>query len=73
MSVIHSQAKKWGNSLGLIIPRHIVEELAIKEGQSVDYIVVPRDKAGQILSKVPPLVFKSSTQKLKDEARKALW
>ena len=28
--------KKWGNSLGIRIPNHIVRELLLKDGSSVD-------------------------------------
>ncbi len=33
---ISGEVKKWGNSLGLVIPVKIARKLRIKEGESVD-------------------------------------
>lgn len=32
---IHAKVKKWGNSLGLVIPKEAVQELDIEENQEV--------------------------------------
>lgn len=37
--------KKWGNSLGIRIPKHIAKELSLKDGSSVDI----EDKEGEII------------------------
>jgi antitoxin MazE len=37
--------KKWGNSLGIRIPKFIVKELSLKDGSSVEI----EDKEGQII------------------------
>jgi len=33
---ISSEIRRWGNSLGLVIPAKIARKLGIKEGESVD-------------------------------------
>ena len=37
--------KKWGNSLGIRIPKFIVKDLSLKDGSSVEI----EDKEGQII------------------------
>jgi antitoxin MazE len=37
--------KKWGNSLGIRIPKYIAKELSLKDGTPVDI----EDKEGQII------------------------
>jgi antitoxin MazE len=53
--------KKWGNSLGIRIPNHIVRELSLKDGSFVDIndvgkeiIIKPiqKSKLSELLSKV---------------------
>ena len=36
MEVIKSKAKKWGSSIGIIIPKDVVEREKIKEGQDIE-------------------------------------
>ena len=36
MSSIHSEIKRWGNSLALIIPSEKVKDLGLEEGIAVD-------------------------------------
>jgi hypothetical protein len=71
MVLIHSRTKKWGNSLGLIIPSDIVNELKLKENQDLDLLFLP--KAKDVFHGLKPVKFGKTAQQLKDEARKALW
>lgn len=34
-----AKIKKWGNSLGLRIPKHIAEDAGVKEGSSVEILI----------------------------------
>ncbi len=71
MEAVHGKTKKWGNSLALIIPRKTVEELSLKEEQDIDILVLPKKSlAADFFGK---MIFKKTTQQLKDEARKELW
>ncbi|MDR0316428.1 MAG: AbrB/MazE/SpoVT family DNA-binding domain-containing protein [Treponema sp.] len=58
---MEAQVKKWGNSLGIRIPNHIVRKLSLKDGSSVDIndnkneiIIKPAQKSelSEMLSKI---------------------
>lgn len=36
MEVIKATAKKWGSSIGIIIPKDVVEKQKIREGQDIE-------------------------------------
>ena len=37
--ITKSKVKRWGNSLGVILPKTLVEEEGLKEGEEVEVIV----------------------------------
>jgi len=37
--IIKSKVKRWGNSLGLVLPKALVEEERLKEGEEVEVTV----------------------------------
>jgi antitoxin MazE len=58
---MEAQIRKWGNSLGIRIPNHIVQKLSLKDGSSVDIndnknkiIVKPvqKSKLSEMLSEI---------------------
>lgn len=57
--------KAWGNSLAAIIPRHIVKELGLKNGQEVEISVRPATGVKGLFGKYPT----GSGQKAKEEMR----
>ena len=63
-----SKTRKIGGSLGIIIPKDVVEEQGIKPNQSIKIEIRNRPKAREVWGLFPNL--KTPTQKLKDEARK---
>ena len=44
MSIIEVKAKKWGNSLGLLIPSEVAKKEKIKENQKLDIVILPSPK-----------------------------
>jgi antitoxin MazE len=53
--------KKWGNSLGLRIPKRVVEELKLREGSTVEIkvesgklVMVPQRSLKELLEKIKP-------------------
>jgi len=44
--MVHVSAvvKRWGNSLGLIIPRDVAQKLKLDEGKKVDVDIVPKQR-----------------------------
>ena len=59
--------KKWGNSIGVVIPKEIVEKQSIKEG---DDVVINIFKKGDLSNIFGTLKTKLTGQQLKDLARK---
>ena len=67
-----AKVKKWGNSFGLVLPREIVEEMKLKENQSLDLFLV--HKGSVSLNKLyGKCQFKKSAQQIKDEIRRELY
>ncbi len=62
--------RKWGNSLGAVIPRKVVEEAGLKENEEV-VIRIEDVKAHTARELFGALKLKHSGQKVKDEARGA--
>lgn len=64
------KTKRWGNSIGIIIPSEAVEELNIKEEEN---IIIEIHKNGNILKELfGSLKFKRSTENILKEVRKDL-
>lgn len=63
-------AKQWGSSLGVVIPKRIVEKEHIKENEKIIIEVKKAHTAREVYGLIPK-GWKTSTQELKDEARKA--
>lgn len=74
MTVIETHVKKWGNSLGVVIPSEVVAREDVKENDEIRLIVVKNS------SKVLKETFgigrgklKKSGQQIKDELRRELY
>lgn len=61
-------AKKWGSSIGVVIPKEIVEREHIKENDEVKFEVKKAHTAKEIWGLFPDI--KVDAQKAKDEMRK---
>ena len=74
MAVIETKLRKWGNSFGAIIPRHVMEANKIKEEDTIRFIIIPdskkvfKDTFGMLKGKLT-----KSTQQMKDELRRELY
>ena len=66
---IKTKARKWGSSLGIILPKLIVEARKIRENDDVIIEIKNRPIAGKLFGRLKDK-FKKSTQELKDEARR---
>ena len=68
-----AEVRKWGNSLGVIIPKETVEKEHIKEKEKIRFLIVRdsnvlRETFGMVKGK-----WKKSAQNIKDQARKELY
>lgn len=74
MVSIQAKVKRWGNSLGIIIPSETVETEKIKENQEIRIIIVGdsknvlRETFGMLKGKL-----KGTAQDFKNEARRELY
>lgn len=44
MPIIEVKTKRWGNSLGLLIPSEIAKKEKIRENQKLDILILPKTK-----------------------------
>ncbi len=72
MEVIETVAKKWGNSMGVVIPRKVLESEHIKENQKVKMLIW-KDGRKSLKETFGTMKFGKSAQKMKDEIRSELY
>lgn len=66
---IQTKTRRWGNSIAVIIPGHIVENQNIRENDDIVFrIEKSKPKADKVFGRFPH--WKKSTQEMKDEMRK---
>ena len=73
IETIETKTKKWGSSIGIIIPKDIVKRAHIKEGQKVEIILrkpsnIDMDNVFGSLKN-----WKKSTDKILKNVDKELW
>ena len=66
---IETIAKRWGSSIGIILPKPVVEANKIRENDKIVVEVKKRPLAKQFFGRLKGK-FKKSAQELKDEARR---
>jgi len=70
--VIKGKLKKWGNSMGIIIPKEIIEQEKLKENQEVELLML-RDSKKVLKEMWGSLKTGRSAQEIKDELRRELY
>ena len=66
--IISTKLRKWGNSIGIVIPNEILKEKNLREGEEVIIEVNKKNKIKQLFGSLKTL--KIDSQKIKDELRK---
>ena len=62
------KVKKWGNSLGAVLPRELVKQIHLKDGSTLEVLVV--EKTPVPLNKIfGTFSFRKSGQQLKELMR----
>ena len=64
-----SKTRKWGSSLGLIIPKRIVEKLQLQENQEVIFEIQPKTSVLKEMFGVGKGKTKKKTEQIIQEAR----
>ncbi len=67
MVQIQAKTKKWGSSIGVILPKSIVEEIGIKSNENITIDIKKTHKAKEFFGLLKD--WKRNTQEIKDEAR----
>ena len=67
MEQFNARPKKWGSSLGVVIPSEIVQQAHIKPGQEFTVLLMPATPNPLIKKMFGTLKFKKSTQDLMKE------
>ncbi len=68
MKEFEAKPKKWGNSLGVTIPKEIVEEEGVSTGKKVKVFILGRKK--DVKDVFGSLEWRKPTQKIMDEIDK---
>lgn len=68
MVEIEAKTKKWGSSIGVVLPKALVEEVGIKPNEPIIIDVKKRHKAKEFFGLLKD--WKRSAQEIKDEMRK---
>ena len=71
MESVETKVRKWGRSVGIVIPVDIVEKEKIKVNDSVEVLI--RKKSDALKETFGTLRFSKSTQKMLDETDEELW
>jgi len=62
-----TKIKKWGSSLGFVIPKEIVERENLKQDQSIKILAVETRSKTKVKDIFGKLKFKRSTREILDE------
>lgn len=71
MEGLEVKVRKWGRSLGVVIPQDVAKKEKIRENDSVEILI--RKKSNAIKETFGSLRFTKSTQKMLDETDEELW
>ncbi|MBU2496697.1 MAG: AbrB/MazE/SpoVT family DNA-binding domain-containing protein [Nanoarchaeota archaeon] len=64
--------KKWGNSLGIVLPHEFVEEAKIKPNKEIEVILVKSENVAKRTFGMAKSKLVKDTQRLKNEIRREL-
>ena len=67
MVEIEAKTKKWGSSIGVVIPKEVVEETGIKPNEKIVIEIKKRHLAKEFFGLLKD--WKRPTQEIKDEMR----
>ena len=62
------KTRKWGSSIGVVLPKELVEEIGIKPDETIRIDVKKAVKVKDVFGILPN--WKRSAQEIKDQARK---
>jgi len=73
MIEIQAVTRKWGNSIGVILPKEVLEKEKIKEDEKITVLIVKKQKTFEAFRGLLKGKVTESAQKIKDDLRKELY
>jgi len=70
---VKTKLQRWGNSFGVVIPKRVVAENEMKEGEEIEVIVQKKEKGNVLREMFGTMKFSKPTEKLHKEIDKELW
>ena len=71
MLEIETKLRKWGNSLGIVVPQKKLERVHMKAGEEIRVFLIKKNNV--LKETFGTLKFKKSTQQMMDEMDKELY
>lgn len=68
--MIITKTRKWGSSIGIVIPKNVAKELKIRENQEVYVTVKPKDNPLKELFGIGKGKITKSTEEILKDSRK---
>lgn len=68
--ITQTKTKKWGNSLGVVIPSNAVESLGLKEGETITIEIIQKQNVLSELFGKGSLKINKSSREMIDEFRR---
>ena len=65
---IETKTRKWGSSIGIVLPKELIDEIDIKPNEIITIEVKKKHKAKEFFGILQG--WKRSSQEIKDEARR---
>ena len=72
MIEVKTKLRRWGNSFGIVVPQHKIEEAQLKEGKEVRALILEENKV-DLRKLFGKHKFKKSTEQLMRETDKELY
>lgn len=74
MNLIETKLKRWGNSIGIVIPKETIEREHLIENKNVKFLIIKDSKkALKETFGIAKGKIKKSSQQIKDELRTELY
>lgn len=71
METVQVQLRKWGRSMGLVIPKATIEKGKFREGEEVEILVIKKSNA--LRETFGKLKLKRTTEQIMKEIREESW
>jgi len=71
MEPVQAQLRKWGGSIGIIIPKETIEKGKFKEGQEIEILILKKTNA--LRETFGKIKLRKTTEQMMKEIREESW